>query len=39
MTNETAFLIMISIAALAGLYMVWWTHKQEREEERKQEGR
>ncbi len=39
MTNETAFLIMMSMAALAGLYIIWWTRKQEREEDRKQEGR
>lgn len=39
MTNEIAFTIMISMVALAGLYMAWWTHKQERKEERKQEGR
>jgi len=36
MTNEIAFTIMAFIAVLAVLYMVWWTNKQEREEERKQ---
>jgi type II secretory pathway pseudopilin PulG len=39
MTNEIAFTIMAFIAVLAVLYMVWWTNKQEREEERKQESR
>jgi hypothetical protein len=39
MSNEIAFTIMISMVALAGLYMIWWTRKQEREQERKQEGR
>jgi hypothetical protein len=39
MTNEIAFTIMASIAVLAVLYMVWWTNKQEREQERRQEGR
>jgi hypothetical protein len=39
MTNEITFMIMMSMVALAGLYIIWWTRKQEREEERKQEGR
>ncbi len=36
MANEIAFMVIISMIALAGLYMVWWIRKQEREQERKQ---
>jgi len=33
MTNEIAFTIMIALIALAGVYMAWWTHRQERKQE------
>jgi len=39
MTNEIAFTLMTFIAVLAVLYMVWWTNKQWRNEEREQESR
>jgi cbb3-type cytochrome oxidase subunit 3 len=39
MINQIAFTIMLAVVALAAIYIVWWTNKQERNEERKQEGR
>lgn len=30
MTNEIAFTIMIVMAALTGIYIVWWTRREER---------
>jgi hypothetical protein len=36
MINEITFMLIMTMAALAGIYMLWWTRKQEREQERKQ---
>jgi hypothetical protein len=33
--NEIAFMIIMSMIALAGLSMVWWIRKQEHKEEHK----
>jgi hypothetical protein len=30
---------MLAAVVFAAIYIVWWTNKQERNEERKQEGR
>jgi len=38
MTNELAFTVMLFMALFAGFYMIWWTRKQEREQERKQKN-
>lgn len=34
MTNELAFTVMLFMALGAGFYMIWWTRKQEREQDR-----
>jgi hypothetical protein len=34
MTNEMAFTVMLIIALFAGFYLIWWTGKQEREQNR-----
>jgi len=33
MTNQIAFTIMLAAVVLAAIYIVWWTNKQEREQE------
>lgn len=35
MTNEIAFTVMITMIALTGIYIVWWTRREERKNKSK----
>jgi len=36
---DIAFVVVLLALGFTAIYVVWWTSKQEREQERKQEGR